>query len=66
LLALPALADSGTTGSSMSGMSGMTGGMSMQHTCPAGRKRVKGYKKKGGAQVKGYCRGGKAAVSPAK
>lgn len=54
LLAVPAPAASGAAGS---GMSGMT----MQQTCPAGQKWVKGYKKKSGAQVKGYCRGAKAA-----
>ena len=62
LLAFPASADLGTAGSGMSGMSGKTGAASMQQTCPPGQKWVKGYKKKSGAQVKGYCRGGKAAL----
>jgi hypothetical protein len=57
MLAVPASAASGAAGAGAPSMSGMT----MQHTCPAGQKWVKGYKKKGGAQVKGYCRSSKAA-----
>jgi len=65
LLTVPALADSGSAGSGMSGMSAMTGSMAMQHSCPKGQIWVKGYQKKGGAQVKGYCRGAKTtSVKP--
>jgi hypothetical protein len=60
LLAVPALADSGAAGSGMSAKSAMTGSMAMQHSCPKGQIWVKGYQKKGGTQVKGYCRGAKA------
>jgi hypothetical protein len=49
VFALPVLADSGA------GMSGM----SVRHTqqgCSTGQTWVKGYKKKNGSLVKGYCR----------
>lgn len=62
LLAAPVFAE-GMPG--MPGMPGMAAGSQpTTHTCSAGQKWIKGYKKKNGAQVKGYCRGAKSA--PAK
>jgi hypothetical protein len=56
VFALPVLADSG------SGMSGV----SKRQACPTGQMWVKGYKKKNGSLVKGYCRKAAAAKTGGK
>jgi hypothetical protein len=55
-LALPAAADSAAPMASPAASMGSMGTMAPKMKCPAGKKWVKGYTKKNGMKVKGYCR----------
>ena len=45
-----------SVGENKGGAMMMGGGMHMGHRCPKGQHWVKGYNKKNGTKVKGYCR----------